>query len=175
MWNEQRQGQLQSRFPSGNDNKEGLRFGDGDAVDGLEAEVGEPDGAEAGAHAVAAGAGPLSYDLVGFGVDLGEREVEHGGEDVTVAEGEVAARTLDAAVDGGDELAGLHVDAGDGAVALVEGPDGAVADGDEAGLGADGDGVYEFVGFGVDLVEGVGAVAGDPDEASSEDGVFGSR
>ncbi len=122
--------------------------------------------------AVTAFAGPLLCDRIGLWVYLREGKIEERGPDEARAEGDLAALALQAAWNACQDLAGLFVDASDGAVALIQRPDGACAGGEEARPGTDGDGSGDGVLLRVDFEQGLVLEGGNPDEAVREERVF---
>ncbi len=132
--------------------------------------VGEPDGAETRSDTVAAGAYPLAGDCGGGGVDPGDRLVGHGGPDRAEAEGYFATMAGKLGGDVSDSLVCFCAYASDGAIALIEGPDGVGSEGKEAWFFADGNLQDGFVGgwinFGKDVVFG----GCDPDEVFGKEG-----
>src|SRR5450631_115844 len=96
--------------------------------------IGQPDGCMSNSQRITAGPGPLTPESIGPCVNERERNVRAGGPYPAAAEGDVAAVTRGTQRNGGSALA-TCIDAGQCAVALVEGPDGAAAHGEETRIG----------------------------------------
>src|SRR4051812_4003687 len=118
--------------------------------DGAGADVGQPDETKAGANRIAPLAVELLRDLVGRGIDAGNRVLERRRPHRSFSGRNLAAAAGDAGLDCGDDLVRLRVDARDRAVALVERPHAAFADGEKTRLGADGNRLLDDVGLRVD-------------------------
>jgi hypothetical protein len=136
--------------------------------------MGEPEGVVAEADGVAAWAGPLADYGVGGGRDLREGNVDDRGPDEARAESDFAAVPGDSRSDGSHDFARADVDASDGAVALVEGPDGASAGGEETWLRADWNLGEDLASAGVCGSKDVGLNTGDPDEAFGVERICGT-
>src|ERR1700679_4110885 len=89
----------------------------------MRAQVGQPNRTMARTNRVAALPGPLPHNLVGLRIDFRDRNLEKRGPHMSQAKRNLAALARDSNLDRSYDLATVHVDARNGAIALIEGPD----------------------------------------------------
>src|SRR5450631_267282 len=145
-----------------------------DAPEQTAAQMGGPEGMVAQAYGVAAGAGVLADYLVRDGGDLGERDADDRGPDRVGVVCNLTAEARNSRGNGGNHLAGFGADAGDAPITLIQGPDRAVAGGEEARIWTDRNGRQDLAASRVYRGENAGLISGDPHDAVAVDRVEGA-
>src|SRR5262249_41421093 len=93
-----------------------------DPPDILFPQVGEPDRTVAGTNGIAARAGELPDNRIGFRIDLRDRHLENGRPDTSFAKSEFSPAAGNAGFDCDGEFPGLGIYTGNGAVTLIQAP-----------------------------------------------------